>query len=323
MRVLFFGTSPFALPTLQALHDAAPRHEIVGVVTQPDRPHGRGLRESSTPVKELALALGYPIYQPERVRRGPFFEQAVALAPDVLVVISFGQIIPQKLLDLPRFGGVNVHASLLPRWRGAAPIHRAILEGDPETGVATMQMEASLDTGPTYLVERTPIEPGDTVATLEARLAAMGSPLLIETLDRLLAGTVAATPQSDDGMTYASPIVRADGLLDPSTQTPVQMERRVRGMPPRPGAILSVGGRTVRVLETRLTEMIEQPQNAAEPGTIVVQKRGIDVVGANGESLTIVRLQPENKGPMAAADWARGARLMPDERATIVADESK
>jgi len=230
LRVLFFGTSPFAVPTLQALHDAAPRHTILGVVTQPDRPAGRGMKMQMSPVKERALSLGYEVHQPERVRRKPFPQVATDLAPDALVVVSFGQIIPQSLLDMPRFGGINVHASLLPRWRGAAPIHHALIAGDVETGVATMQMEATLDTGPTYLVAREPIRPDDTVATLEPRLAALGAPLLIETLDRLEAGTLSPTTQTEDGMTYASPVTREMGFLDPQAESALSLVQRITAL---------------------------------------------------------------------------------------------
>ena len=305
MRVLFFGTSPFALPTLQALHDAAPRHTVLGVVTQPDRPSGRGLRLHTSPVKELALALGYAVYQPERVRRKPFPAQVAALAPDALVVVSFGQIIPQAMLDGPRRGGINVHASLLPRWRGAAPIHHALLAGDAETGVATMQMEATLDTGPTYLVAREPVHPRDTTATLEARLAALGGPLLIRTLDRLEAGTITPTPQAGDSMTYASPVTRGLGFLDPANEDAATLDRHVRALSPRPGAFILVAGRTLKVLEARPVDVRFPAGTVGE-----INKQGI-VVGTTGDALLLVRVQPENKGPMAATDWARGGAYCP------------
>ena len=196
MRVLFFGTSVFALPVLQALHDSA-KHSVLGVVTQPDRPSGRGLKNPGlSPVKELGLALGYEIHQPERVRRKPFPQLVRDLSPDALVVVSFGQIIPEAVLQTPRFGGINVHASLLPRWRGAAPIHHAILSGDKETGVDTMQMDATLDTGPVFLTAREPILPTDTVQTLEPRLALLGAPLLLQTLDGIESGTLFSIPQA-------------------------------------------------------------------------------------------------------------------------------
>jgi methionyl-tRNA formyltransferase len=303
MRVLFFGTSPFAVPTLRALHAAAPRHTVLAVVTQPDRPSGRGMKLQMSPVKEVALELGYDVHQPERVRRKPFPETVRELAPDTLVVISFGQIIPQAMLDMPKYGGINVHASLLPRWRGAAPIHHAIIAGDAETGVATMQMEATLDTGPSFLVAREPIRPDDTVATLEPRLAALGAPLLIETLDRLEAGTLTATPQGDEGVTYAAPVTKEMGYLDPTTEGASALERRVRGLAPRPGAFLVVGGKMLKVLEAR-------PESSdAAPGTIAAVRKDGLLVGTVEGGLLLTRIQPENKGPMPAADFARGARL--------------
>jgi methionyl-tRNA formyltransferase len=312
MRVLFFGTSPFAVPVLQALHEAAPRHAILGVVTQPDRPAGRGQKLQTSPVKQRAQELGYLIHQPERVRRKPFPATVAELAPDALVVVAFGQIIPQALLDLPRFGGINVHASLLPRWRGAAPIHHAILAGDSETGVATMRMEATLDTGPTYLVAREPIRPDDTTGTLEPRLAALGAPLLVQTLDRLETGDLSATPQPDEGMTLAPPITREMGFLDPAREDAVALDRRVRAMTPRPGAFVQIAGRTLKVLEARP----ELAANGGAPGIVLaVRKNGLAVATTDG-LLLLSRVQPEGKGPMAAADFARGARLTPGTSVT-------
>jgi methionyl-tRNA formyltransferase len=311
MRVLFFGTSPFAVPVLQTLHEVAPRHVILGIVTQPDRPSGRGLKLTMSPVKERALALGYPVYQPERVRRKPFPEQVTTVAPDALVVVAFGQIIPQALLDLPRHGGINVHASLLPRWRGASPIHHAILAGDAETGVATMRMEATLDTGPVYLVARVAIRPEDTVASLEPRLAALGAPLLIETLDRLEAGTLAATPQPEEGVTYAPPVTKEMGYLDPRAEAAEALARRVRAANPRPGAFLSIAGKLLKVWEARA-----EAEAIAPPGTIAaVRKDGIAVAAVTG-TLLLSRVQPENRPAMSAADFARGARITPGDPAT-------
>ena len=308
MRVLFFGTSPFAVPTLQALHDAAPRHTILGVVTQPDRPSGRSMRPQPSPVKLLGEQLGYPVLQPEKVRRKPFPADVRDLAPDILVVISFGQIIPQAMLDIPRFGGVNVHASLLPRWRGAAPIHHAIIAGDTETGVATMQMEATLDTGPTFLVAREPILPTDTTGTLEPRLAALGGPLLVETLDRLEAGTITATPQSDEGMVYASPVTRDDGLLDPAREGAIALWQRVRGTNPRPGASLILAGKPLKVWEARPIETAPVPPDTAPGGIVAITKEGIVLATIDG-LLLLTRVQPENRAAMSATDYARGARL--------------
>jgi methionyl-tRNA formyltransferase len=306
MRVLFFGTSAFAVPALDALHTAKDRHPILAVVTQPDRPSGRGLRLQPSPIKRHASELGYRLLQPERVRRVPFPAEAMELAPDVLVVVSFGQIIPQRLLDLPPYGGVNVHASLLPRWRGAAPIHRAILAGDVETGVATMRMEATLDTGPVFLVAQEPIREDDTVGSLEPRLAALGAGLLVETLDLLQSGGVTPITQASAGMTYAAPMTREDGLLDPLSESAAQLERRIRATMPKPGAFLQIAGRTLRVLEAK----VDQADRASEGyGSVrAIGREGVAVSTIAGD-LILVRVQPENRGPMPAADWARGARI--------------
>ena len=203
MRILFFGTSPFAVPTLQAL--LASSHEVIGIVTQPDRPHGRGLQLAQSPVKKAALVLApaIPILQPERARRREFVDQVRQMAPDALVVAAFGQILSQKLLDIPRLGGVNVHGSLLPRWRGAAPIQYALMAGDSETGVTTMQMDAGMDTGDILLMARVPITEDDNAQTLEEKLSAAGADLLMETLVRLEQGDCPRIPQDGDMATYA------------------------------------------------------------------------------------------------------------------------
>ncbi len=305
------GTSPFALPVLQTLHESD-RHTILGVVTQPDRPSGRGMKVHFSPVKELALALGYEIYQPERVRRKPFPQVVRDLAPDALVVVSFGQIIPEAMLQVPKYGGINVHASLLPRWRGAAPIHHAILAGDSETGVATMQMEPSLDTGPVFLVAREAIRSTDTTQVLEDRLAQLGGPLLLQTLDGLEEGTLTSTPQPEDGMTYAAPLTRDDGLPDPRAETADTLTRRVLAMPTRPGAVISIAGRPIKVLDAAPQE--GQPGDV--PGTVAQSdKSGVVIACAENTRLLLRRVQPENKAAMLGPDWARGARLTVGEPA--------
>lgn len=312
MRTVFFGTSPFAVPTLEALHASA-AHEVLAVVTQPDRPSGRGMQLAESAVKKAARALGYTtIWQPEKVRRKPFPDELAALAPDVLVVVSFGQLIPQRVLDIARFGGINVHASLLPRWRGAAPIHRAILAGDAETGVATMRMEVTLDTGPVFLEARTPILPTDTTLSLEPRLAEAGAALLIQTLDRLEREPAwVPTPQSEIGMTYAAMLTRDDGFLDPATESAVQLANRVRALTPRPGGVLLLGEKELKVLEALPLDLpTEQP-----PGTVsAVTREGIELATREGV-LRLVRVQPPGKPPMEAAAYANGARLKPGEQA--------
>ena len=311
MRVIFFGTSPFAVPTLHALHASA--HEVLAVVTQPDRPAGRGMQLAESAVKKAARALGYEtILQPEKVRRKPFSEELAALAPDVLIVISFGQIIPQRVLDIPKYGGINVHASLLPRWRGAAPIHRAIMAGDTETGVATMQMEASLDTGPVFLETRTPLLPTDTTLALEPRLAEAGALLLILTLDRLEREPQwQPTPQSEDGMTYAAMLTREDGFLDPTAESALQLANRVRALTPRPAGVIRLAGKEVKALEA-IALPTEEP---GIPGKIIaVTKEGIELATVEG-ILRLVTVQPPGKPAMAAAAYANGARLKPGDLA--------
>ena len=311
MRLVFFGTSPFAVPTLQALH--ASRHEVLAIVTQPDRPAGRGMQLAASPVKKAALALGYTmILQPEKVRRKPFPEELSVLAPDVLVVVSFGQIIPQRVLDGPRYGGINVHASLLPRWRGAAPIHRAIMAGDLETGVATMRMEATLDTGPIFLEARTPIAPSDTTLSLEPRLAAAGAAILIQTLDRLeQEPDWQPTPQSEAGMTYAALLTREDGFLDPTTESALPLANRVRALTPRPGGVIMLAGKEVKVLEATYT-LEAGPYSPGE--LIAVTKEGIEIA-TRGGILRLITVQPAGKPTMAATAYANGARLKPGDLA--------
>src|ERR1043165_7656768 len=212
MRILFFGTSDFAVPTLEALGDSRD-HEILAVVTQPDRPSGRGLHVADSAVKHEALKRGLPILQPRRVREEAFLEEARALAPDALVLAAFGQIIPQALLDLPPFGPINVHGSLLPAYRGAAPIQHAILNSESVTGITTIWMDAKLDTGDILLQRSMPIDPDDTTGTLTPKLAALGADLLIETLNLLAGEKCPRIPQNHDQATYAPSITQEDQIV--------------------------------------------------------------------------------------------------------------
>lgn len=258
-------------------------------------------------VKKAARALGYEtVLQPERVRRKPFPEELAALEPDALVVVSFGQIIPQRVLDIPRHGGINVHASLLPRWRGAAPIHRAIMAGDTETGVATMRMEATLDTGPVFLEARLPITPDDTTLLLEPRLAEAGALLLVQTLDRLeQEPDWEPTPQREEGMTYAAMLTREDGFLDPIAESAALLANRVRALTPRPAGVLVLAGKEVKVLEAQVLPGEEHDV----PGTVVgLTKAGIELATISGR-FRLVTVQPLGKPVMAAAAYANGARL--------------
>jgi methionyl-tRNA formyltransferase len=304
MRIIFMGTTVFAVPTLQALYDA-PEHEILAVVTQPDRPHGRGGRVAMTPIKETALRLGLTVLQPEKVRTKEFVQAVRDMAPDVLVVAAFGQLIPQRLLDIPPFGGINVHGSLLPRWRGAAPMQYALIAGDAETGVTTMQMDAGLDTGDVLLRSSLTLTDDDHLGTVETKLSALGAPLLLETLTRLTNRDCPRIVQ-DAALVTQSPSLPPDiGALD-WTRPARELHNLVRGITPKPGAYTFWQERRLKVWKTSFTD-VSSDGNAA--GTVQnVSAHGITVMTGEGV-LHLLEVQPESKGRMAADAWARGVRI--------------
>lgn len=309
MRILFFGTTPFAVPSLNALLDS-PEHQVLGVVTQPDRPSGRGLQLQQSAVKRAALERRpeMPILQPERARRREFVERVAAIAPDALVVAAFGQILPQKLLDIPKYGGINVHGSLLPRWRGAAPMQYALISGDAETGVTTMQMDAGMDTGDMLLKSVLPLGTDDTLETVEEKLAALGAPLLLDTLARLERGDCPREKQDDREVTYSPPISADFGTID-WHKTAAELAHLVQGVTPRPGAWASFGGKRVKVWKASAGEIA-----SGAPGEVIEVKPQVLVAAGDASALILEFVQPEGKPRMAAADWARGARLAPGMR---------
>lgn len=303
-RVLFFGTSEFAVPSLLALLKA--RYDLPVVVTQPDRPTGRHLRLQPTPVRRAAEENGLTVWTPEKVRRREFLEQACSLAPEVIVVAAFGQILPQALLEMPSSGwAINVHASLLPKYRGAAPIQHAILNGETETGVTIMQMEATLDTGPILSQSICPILPEDDAGTLETKLAQMGADLLIDTLRALEAGSIIPQPQDHALATYASPLTREDTIIRWS-ETAHRTWCRVRAMSPKPGAGFLWQGKWVKLWGCLpAEEKSHQP-----PGTITrIERHSVVVACGEGTILNLLEVQPESRPRMTAGDWSRGARL--------------
>jgi methionyl-tRNA formyltransferase len=304
-RIVFMGTPEFAVPILTAL---IPHYDVAGVVTQPDRPAGRGRQLSESPVKQAAQAAGLPVIQPQRLREPEAMAQLTAWAPDVIVVAAFGQLLKPAVLDLPKHGCVNVHASLLPRHRGAAPIAAAILAGDAETGVTIMRMDVGLDTGPMLAKRAVPIRPDDTTATLAARLAPVGAQLLLDTLPDYLSGKLQPTPQDEALATYAPQLKKEDGHLDFSRPAP-ELERRVRAFAPWPGAYAlwddqSSDGepRPFKILRASVLE-----SERGEPGTVLQTERGTAVACGAG-ALLLVEVQPAGRKPMPAADFARGAR---------------
>ncbi|MHB8049832.1 MAG: methionyl-tRNA formyltransferase [Coriobacteriia bacterium] len=299
MRIVFMGTPAFAVPSLRAL---AARHEVTLVITQPDRASGRGSCERPTPVKEAALGLGLPVFQPSRLT-GEAVEAIAQARPDVIAVAAFGMLLPVSVLEIPEFGCINVHASLLPRYRGAAPIQRAILAGDAETGVSIMRMERGLDTGPYALQRAIPI--GERYADeVESALAETGAAALLEVLDELETGEVVWVPQDDDAATHAAKITKDDVALD-TWLTTGEAYRRVRAASRRAPARACLGDRELTV--ARATPM---PTTVA-PGAVCLVD-GAPVLGLVDGGLRLDVVRPSGKGDMSGVDWARGARLDDD-----------
>jgi methionyl-tRNA formyltransferase len=309
VRVVFLGSGLFAVPSLEALCDAG--HEVAALVTQPDREKGRGRALAATPTKVVAERRGVPVLQPRRIKDPQAIEDLRALGPDVQVVVAYGQILPRAVIDIPRLGTVNVHSSLLPRYRGAAPIHWAVVNGETETGVTTMLIDEGLDTGPTLIARSTPIGPEETAPELEARLARIGAEVLIETLDGLARGTLAARPQDHAQATLAPILKKEDGRIDWSVPAEA-IARRVRGLLPWPGSVTSWAGGELKVLRAHV-----EPAAAREdpPGAIVsVDREGIVVAAGGGSRLRLLEVQPESRKAMAAPAFAAGARLHPGDR---------
>ncbi|MEQ1569995.1 MAG: methionyl-tRNA formyltransferase [Myxococcota bacterium] len=300
MRVVFYGTPEFAVPTLDAL--CAAGHDVVLVVAQPDKVGGRGNQLIRPPVAERALALGLPLAQPKAVKSGPFPDRVVALAPDVAVVVAYGRILPPRLLAAPRYGCVNVHASLLPRWRGAAPIHRAVLAGDAVTGVCTQRMEEGLDTGPVYLERRTPIGPRETSGELHDRLMALAAAVAVDTLALLPGDPV---PQDEAQATWAPKLDKAEAEVTFALAAG-ELDRRVRGYDPWPGAYVAVAG---GALKLKQVSPLDLPGEAG-----VVSSIDPLVVGCGVGSIALQTVQAPGKKPVSGRDFANGARLRPGDR---------
>ena len=301
LRIVFMGSPDFALPSLSALV-SAPNHQVVGVITQPDRASGRGRELKPPPVKSLALELNIPIMQPEKLRLPEPMEQLRAWAPDLIVVAAFGQILKKDVLEMPHYGCINVHASLLPRWRGAAPINAAILHGDEETGVTIMQMDVGLDTGPMLAKKSIRIKPDDTAGSVSQALSTLGADLLIETLPDYLAGNLTATPQPEDGSTYAPMLKKTDGLLD-FTQPAVDLERRVRAMNPWPGAWFEWNGNPLKVLRA---STVSGEKGLASGSRFTVEGR--PAVQSSEGALVLDEVQPAGKKAMPGKSFLAGAR---------------
>src|ERR1035441_6879803 len=302
MRLIFLGTPAFAVPTLEALVEAA--HEVAAVLTQPDRPSGRGQNAAASPVKQAALRLGLTVYQPERVRRPEAVEYLRGMASDAMVVVGYGQIIPQAAIDLAPLGIINVHASLLPKYRGAAPIQWAIARGETRTGVTTMRIDAGLDTGDMLLKAETEIGPEENAVELGVRLAAMGADLLVETLEGLRAGRIVAVKQDHAEATLAPLLKKEDGAIEWSEPARA-IHNRVRGLQPWPGAQTGFRGVPLHLWKTKRSDA---PHGGEQlPGRFLSLK---PLVVACGEgSLELLQVQLEGRKRISAADFANGQRL--------------
>jgi len=304
-RLIFFGTPDFALPTLQALVSAG-RAPLL-VVTQPDRPAGRGQRVQAGAVARWAREQGFEVWQPAKVREPEAIARVAELKPDVAIVAAFGQIFPRALLDLPRHGCINVHASLLPRHRGAAPVQAALLAGDAETGVSIMRMEEGLDTGPVLLQQSTTIFGGETAGELAARLAHLGAALLLAAVAAVEAGRAVASPQPDLGASYAPRLQKDQGRVDWS-EPAAAVDRRVRAMSPWPGVTLELAGKPLKLLRGRALG----ERSDAAPGTLIGLADGALRVACGGGSVFgILRAQRPGRRPVAAADLVHGEHLAP------------
>lgn len=306
MRILFMGTPDFAVPSLEAL--AAAGHQLVGAFSQPDKPKNRGMKLQPTPVKVCAQGLGVPVFQPAKLRDGTALETIRQLDPELIVVAAYGRILPQEILDYPKFGCINVHSSLLPKYRGAAPIHWAILNGDQETGVTIMHMALALDAGDIIAQRATPIDPNETVEELHDRLAQLGAQLLVDTVAEIAAGTAGRTPQAEDQVTLAPMLSRALSPMD-FTRPARALHDQVRGLIPWPAAVTELGGVRCKILATTV---LDETTGKAPGSVIAADKKGLKLACGGGTVLRIDRLQADGGKRLAAADYLRGHPIPED-----------
>lgn len=299
MKIVYMGTPPFAVPPLQSLVTAG--HEVVGVITRIDKPAGRGKVLTPPAVKIAAVLSDVPVFQPKRVRERSSVEAIHAMGPDVIVVAAYGQILPREILELPKYGCINIHASLLPAYRGAAPINWAIIDGETRTGITIMQMDEGLDTGAILAQESIPIAPRDTTGTLTEKLSQVGSWLIVDSLSRIEAGEIKPAPQDPGKATLAPLLKKEDGLIKWDL-TATEIHNRVRGLSPWPGAYGFLDGKLIKVLETEVAE------GSGEPGALLEQARDGLAIGTGSGLLRVVTIQPEGKKPMSAAEFLRGYR---------------
>ena len=308
INLVFMGTATFAVPSLRQLFEEG--YRINGVITQPDKPGGRGQALQSSPVKKLACELKLPVHQPASLKTDETRQLLSALAPDLVVVVAYGKILPRWLLQFPGYGCINLHGSLLPRYRGAAPVHWAVANGDSKTGVCTMLLDEGLDTGPVYLCDQTEIGPEETANQLYDRLALVGAPVLVRTVAGVLDGTLEAKPQDPEKASYAPILKKEDGFLD--WQMPAgHIQDRVRAFNPWPGTVTKFRGSVCKVLKAKAgMRVLSHPP----PGTIQPARGALNVVCGDGAILEILTIQPENRKAVSGTDFANGARIQAGEK---------
>lgn len=311
MRIVFLGTSDFATPALRAL--ARSRHDVALVVSQPDRPSGRGQKLSSPPVAEAARELNLPLFQPERVNTEAARQTIAATVLDVVVLVSFGQILKTKFLNLPRHGCLNIHGSVLPRHRGASPIQAALLAGDATTGVTIMRMDEGLDTGPIALLRETPVHEHMTAGELHDHLASLGADLIVEAIDRLERGELVFSPQPDVGVTHCSILVKDDGRLDPESSA-VELDRRIRAMTPWPGAFWDLHSPDGTARWQVVRAHVHDHASSLPPGTIVAAERSRIIVACGKGCLALTEVKTPGKRAMSVAEYQNGHPIRPNSR---------
>lgn len=317
MRIIFMGTPDFAVPVLQSLINS--RHEVVAVVTQPDRPKGRGKNMQFSPVKECALAHNIPVMQPVNVSVPEVIDELRAYEPELIVVVAFGQFVTKKIREMPKYGCINVHASLLPKYRGAGPIQWAVINGEKESGVTTMYMCREIDKGDMLLKDTVMLDPKETGDSLHDKLSMMGGPLLLKTIDQLEDGSAVRIPQCEEESTYAPKLEKTIGNID-WTMDADRIERLVRGLNSWPGTFTKIHGKTVKIWDCDVVcqEALTESQAAAEPGTVIISEKDQLIVKAGNGALSLRMLQPEGKKNMTVDAYLRGYPIAQGELFTQV-----
>ena len=317
MRIIFMGTPDFAVPVLQSLINS--RHEVVAVVTQPDRPKGRGKNMQFSPVKECALAHNIPVMQPVNVSVPEVIDELRAYEPELSVVVAFGQFVTKKIREMPKYGCINVHASLLPKYRGAGPIQWAVINGEKESGVTTMYMCREIDKGDMLLKDTVTLDPKETGDSLHDKLSMMGGPLLLKTIDQLEDGSAVRIPQCEEESTYAPKLEKTMGNID-WTMDADRIERLVRGLNSWPGTFTKIHGKTVKIWDCDVVcqEALTESQAAAEPGTVIISEKDQLIVKAGNGALSLRMLQPEGKKNMTVDAYLRGYPIAQGELFTQV-----